>query len=462
MSNSNGRMPCAVAIAFLTGGCAAVPLQQGRSNVDAMLQARMESAQVVPAGGNSADASRIESQITQWLGGPLTLENAQRIALLRNPRIRAEYARLGLTAAEVFEAGRLQNPTLGLSWLLPLGQAQGSKVDASAGLGITDLLLRGARKRMAAAQFDSAQQSISGAILDLVAQTRQGWFDCVAATQRVTVRRSTADAAQLAADLARQYHDAGNITQLELQLQRAEASQARIELQAAELMLTDARAALQRQLGLSAAQSDWSVPDSLPEIPQQSAGNQAASLQSQALQQRLDLTAARHHVAALQLQRDTVHRYRYVSSMQLGADFEREGDGSKRLGPAAQLSLPLFQQGQGAITQADAELALAEAEVVELENAIRSEVGRQLQRRELARLQAQAYREGLIPQREAIVARLQERANYMLADSFSVLTARQQEYTAYAGYVDAVLRYWTAHTELLRAMGSLRGTEEQP
>ncbi|MBK9251471.1 MAG: hypothetical protein IPM70_06030 [Proteobacteria bacterium] len=72
----------------------------------------------------------------------------------------------------------------------------------------------------------------------------------------------------------------------------------------------------------------------------------------------------------------------------------------------------------------------------------------------------QAYREGLIPEREAVVARLTEQANYMLVDSFAVLMARQQEYDAYAGYVDAQLKFWNAHVELQRAMGSLRGLEE--
>ena len=110
MFNSNGRM-CVVVIAFLMCGCAGVPLQQGRSNVDALLQARIEPAQAVPASGSSvSDADRIESQIKLWLAGSLTLESAQRIALLRNPRIRAEYAQLGLTAADVFEAGAVSRP----------------------------------------------------------------------------------------------------------------------------------------------------------------------------------------------------------------------------------------------------------------------------------------------------------------------------------------------------------------
>jgi len=459
---SNWRMACAVVLAILASGCASLPLEAGRSDVNALLQARSSPAQVVAVEDSAADAQRVEAQIAQWLAAPLTLESAQRVALQKNPRIRASFAQLGLSAADVFEAGRLQNPTLDLSWLLPLGSAQGSKFGASAGLGFVDLLLRPSKRRMAEAEFASAKQDVAAAVLDLLAGTRQAWFDCVAATQRVAVRHSIADAAQLAADLAARYNEAGNITQLELQTQRAEASQARIELQAAQLTLSDARANLQRLLGLGATQSSWTVPEALPELPPQSAVSQADTLQALALEQRLDLAAAHRRVEALRVQRDAIRRYRYVANVQTGAAYEREADDAKRLGPTVQLGLPLFQQGQGAMSRATAELERAEAEVTELENTIQAEVARHLQRMELARLQAEAYREGLIPQREAVVARLKEQADFMLVDSFAVLTARQQEYAAYAGYVDAALTYWTAQTELSRVMGSQRDAEVRP
>ena len=120
----------------------------------------------------------------------------------------------------------------------------------------------------------------------------------------------------------------------------------------------------------------------------------------------------------------------------------------------------MFQQGQGAVARADAQLAEAQSVLAELETAAQAELARQLSRRDLAREQVGAYREGLIPEREAVVARITEQANFMLVDSFAVLVARQQEYAAYAGYVDAQLKFWNAHVELMRALGSQRGLEE--
>jgi cobalt-zinc-cadmium efflux system outer membrane protein len=431
-------------------GCASVPLEQGRSGVHDLLATRV-----------SVDAAT-DAQLREWLAAPLTLENAQRIALLRNPRLQAEYAQLGLSAADVFEAGRLQNPSIGLTWLFPRGDAVGTKFGASASLGFTDLLLRRSKTRVAAAEYAGTQARVAAAVLDLMVDTQRAWLDCVAAAQRAAVRRSIQDAAAVSADLAGRYFEAGNISQLELQVQRAEATGALIEAQNAGNALIDARARLQAQLGLAPRDGAWTIPDALPEVPKDAALADVAGLQRNALDQRLDLAAARRRVQALEAQLGATRRYRYLTDLRVGADYEREADGARRLGPSVGLALPLFHQGQGAVTRGAGELDRARAEAASLELQIQADVERQAARLRGAHAQVASYRDGLIPQREAVVARLKEQANFMLTDSFAVLVARQQEYAAYAGYVDAVQGYWTARVELLRATGTQRAGEVQP
>jgi outer membrane protein, heavy metal efflux system len=268
----NWRTGCAVTAALLMSGCASLPLEQGRSNVQALVQARTP-AHLADVAVSSAQFT--EARLSEWLAAPLTLEHAQQIALLRNPALKAHYARLGISAADVFEAGRLRNPALGLSWLFPIGAAQGSKVGASLTTSFADVLLRSSRKRIAADEFAGQQEELAAATLDVMADAQRAWFECVAAAQQVVVRRSISDASQLNADLAQQYNDAGNITSLALQIQRAEASQARIGLHDAEMQLADARAALQKTLGLTDAHSGWTVPEVLPEVPPAGSAGQA-------------------------------------------------------------------------------------------------------------------------------------------------------------------------------------------
>ncbi len=101
--------------------------------------------------------------------------------------------------------------------------------------------------------------------------------------------------AAASAELAGRFHDAGNISDLELQVQRAEATQARIALHDAQLGLADARATLQKLLGISALRSAWAVPESLPDMPP-SALPMADELAARAIEQRLDIASARGHV----------------------------------------------------------------------------------------------------------------------------------------------------------------------
>jgi cobalt-zinc-cadmium efflux system outer membrane protein len=321
-------------------------------------------------------------------------------------------------------------------------------VGASLTTSFADVLLRSSRKRIAAAEFAGLQEEVAAATLVVMADAQRAWYECVAAAQQVAVRRSISDASQLTADLAQQYKDAGNLTSLALQIQRAEASQARIGLHDAQMQLADARAALQKTLGLTAAQTGWTVPDVLPDVPPAIPATWQSRIAS-ALEQRLDIAAARRNVQTMIQRRDATGRYRALADSRVGASLDRESDGAKRVGPSIELALPMFQQGQGAVARADSELAIAQARL-----------SRHFSRLQLAHEQVAAYRDTLIPAREAIVARTREQANYMLVDSFAVLMARQQEYAAYAGYVDAQLNFWNAQVQLLRATGSQRGLEE--
>jgi len=59
----------------------------------------------------------------------------------------------------------------------------------------------------------------------------------------------------------------------------------------------------------------------------------------------------------------------------------------------------------------------------------------------------------LVPAREAVVAENQKRYNFMLIGAFELLQAKQAEYDAYQGYLDAMRDYWIARSALKLAVG---------
>ena len=283
MSIGYWRASAAILLAGIAG-CAAVPLEPGKARVHELVQARSGAA--LPA-----DAAHVDQSVQALLREPLQLPAAVQIALLRNPTLQLEFARLGIGAADAFEASRLSNPGVNFAVLFPTGGASGNKLTAGATLGFSDLLLRPVRGRIAASEYQRTQELVAASILDLALDVQRAWFDCVGASQHAAVRRSIGESAQSAAELAARYHQAGNIDQIALQLEAAAASEARIALTQADTDATEARVHLQNLLGLGAAEASWTVPESLP--PPATAAADPAKLQTLALEQRLDLAAAR-------------------------------------------------------------------------------------------------------------------------------------------------------------------------
>jgi cobalt-zinc-cadmium efflux system outer membrane protein len=63
------------------------------------------------------------------------------------------------------------------------------------------------------------------------------------------------------------------------------------------------------------------------------------------------------------------------------------------------------------------------------------------------------YKRVILPLKQRIVALTLEKYNYMLVGTFDLLTAKQQEFNAYAKYLEAVRDYWVIRADLGRALG---------
>ncbi len=264
------------------------------------------------------------------------------------------------------------------------------------------------------------------------------------------MRDLVAQAAGHSAELAQRFFDAGNINRLQLEQERAAATTARIDALGAGAEALRARSALGGLIGLSSSAA-WVTQTQLP-APRPVTFS-ADALIPLALQSRLDLAAARQAVAVQEDVLGVTRRWRWLGSIEVGYEREREVDGSIIRGPSLALGLPLFNQGQGAVARAQAELLRARAELDAQVLAVHSEARLGIEQLAVTAMIAERYRAELVPQREAIVARTQERVNFMLVGIFELLVAKQEEYDAYQSYLEAVREYWIARAELRGAVG---------
>lgn len=436
-----------VAIGLLLAACGTVPVQKQRREAQALLAPAAGTLTPAPA-----DATSAERELQSLLAAPLDVAGAVRIAWLRNPDALAAYARLGVAGADVFMASRPANPQLSLGLLWPANAADGRKLEGSLGFSLQNLLWLHARRQAGAAELRSAEQQLAASLYALALDTTDAWFDAVAAQQHLSLRQRIADSAGVAAELAEQYRLAGNINALSASLQSAAGAEARISLDTAIRAASRSRARLRQLLGLTAADPAITLPASLP-APEAPIA-EAATLHAQARSQRLDLAAARSETEAATIRLAATRRYRLVNGAELAAVTEHEGERTRRTGASAGIALPLFSQGQGAVARATAELQGAQARVRSIEVAIDAEIDALLEQLAAGREQYARYREQLIPQREAVVARLTEQANFMLIGPFDLLLARQQSYSAYEGAVDSLQSWWQERIALTRSLGA--------
>lgn len=442
------RRALAMAVFSALASCASMPREHGLSDIHTLINQRNGAALGWPA--DHETETKTAATIQTLLSVPLTADTAVQIALLRNPRMQSEYARLGIAQADVFDASRISNPTFSITALHKSGEP--TKFDGGLTVPFAELLMLPARKRFAAGEYARTQQAIGAAILNLASDTRAAWYTYVGAQQVATMRAAVATAAQTSADTAAKFHDAGNISVLQLKMEEAAATQARLQATRAGAEAVRARSVLNQLMGVSGASTQWTATNRLPAPLAQD--DSADGLVTLAHQQRLDLTAARQEVTLLEQSLGVTKQYRWLGKVDVGVAGERETDRTKLYGPSLSLQLPIFNQGQGAIARANAQLDDSRARVQSLELEIDANVRLGVDRIAAAHKIAEDYRAALIPQREIIVARTQERVNFMLVGVFELLLAKQQEFDAYQGYLEAVRDYWMARVDLMRAVGA--------
>ena len=438
-------------------GCASLPRERGAPDVDEMIVARGTPSPAWPTDARSASSD--EARVAELLSQPLTAERAVQLAYLKNPRIQSEYARLGITQADLYEASRVTNPTFGYADLSASGQG-GNQSTRTVSLSFADLLLLRARTRLARAEIERVRYTVAAALVDLAVAAETAWYEYVSTQQVAAMREAVAQIAANSAEFAQRSFEAGNIAPRDLALELAAASEARIAAARAAAEVVRARTALAAVLGIS-ARMKWDTPRKLP-APLAEDESQDA-LVAHALESRFDLEAARREVRLLEDALGVTRRWRYLGAIRIGYERENETDGTHLHGPTLALQLPIFNTGRGAVLRALAELEESQARLASTELAVRNEVALGLDRVATAREIAERYRTALVPQREAVVRHELERYNFMLGGVFELLQAKRAEFDAYQEYLESVRDYWVARTDLRRAAGgNLPGDEQKP
>jgi len=405
----------------------------------------------------SAESEKAEAAVGQLLADELTADSAVQIALLNNRALRATLEEIGISRADLIQAGLVRNPEFFASFRFPDRPPSGARTEYSLTEDVFDLLLLPLRKRVAALQFEQLKLKVSHEILRLITEVKEALYTVQARQQLITRLGAIVEINEAGAELATRQRKAGNITDLELANQAALFQQAKLELAKTQAQLRADRERLNHVVGLWGQNTAWKTADQLPAIPEKEFPSD--HLESLAITQRLDLAAAQQRVELASRALNLRTKTRYLpASIKLGIDTERETDRQRVTGPTLGLELPIFDHGQGAIARLRSQYLQAQWQTEALATDIRAEVRQARDTMIAARDLTQFYSKIYLPQRIRIVNETQLQYNAMFHGPFDLINAKERELTAEREYSEAWRDYWIARAELEKAIaGRLDG-----
>ncbi len=434
-----------LAAAVLTG-CATVPRDAGLVDVQQAVSQRSGQSVRWQTEASTADDERIGA----LLQGELAADETVAIAMTNNPRLQVILAELGIARADLIESTIVTNPIFELEFRFP-GRPY-HPLELRLAQSLIELIQLPRRRALGRAAFDAAQMRITSEVLSFGADVRSSYYDLLAATQHVAMSRTIVESAKAAAELALRQHEVGNITDLDLENEQASYEQAKLDLARAEQRLLLAREALLRSLGLRNPAAEWRVPEQFPDLPASELDQQG--LEQLAATQRLDIAIARRQVEIAQRQ-IPLARLAALGEIEADVHLEREPEGTRTVGPGILVPIPIFNTGRSARTRAEAQFLRARHALNTLltESSSRLRAGRATVTE--ARARVEYYRDVILPRRKRIVDLTLLEHNAMLLGVFQLLQAKQNEAEARRDYIEAQRHYWTARTDLDRAINGI-------
>ena len=443
------KLAFAVIAALALPSFAGAPKEPPSRPVEKAVQERTGLALCWQQDAAARDAALAD--VRALLKKPLTVNSAVQIALLNNRELLATFEDVGVSAADLREAGMLKNPSFDLSVRFPDRAPTGANWEEAAAFDLLDLLMLPLRKRVAADQLAAVQLRVADAAVRLVADVKTAVYELQADDAMLAHRQTIVEINRAALDLAQRQHEAGNINDLALARQQAAYNAARLDLAMTENAQREHREKLNRLLSLWGGDTAWKIAGGLPPLPE---GDVALrGLESLAVAQRLDLAAAQMELAGIVRALGLTKSYRYVGALEFGVDTERDPGRTNVTGPRLRLELPLFNQGQARVAKSEAGLRRAERKVEALAIGIRADVRALHDKLAAQREAAHFFQSEVVPLRRAITAGMLLHYSGMLVGNYELFATRAEQIEAEHKSIEALRDYWTTRAELERAVG---------
>ncbi|MCB9772644.1 MAG: TolC family protein [Candidatus Omnitrophica bacterium] len=427
---------------ILLSGYAQASDQKSQKNVKALVQEQ--------TGYEVKTMLADDQEIEHLLSQPLTEDGAVAIAFLNSPVIKAQLASLGISEADMREAGILRNPTL--LYKTRTSNEEGAKRNNEIEIkqDVFDILFWPLRKKIAGTRFKASQYEAAHQMTDFIKEVRLSYLEWLTAMHKQALAEDHFKAQEAALEIARRQKEAGNINSLKMGEFQAIFQRAKIEWLKTKQKTQMSTERLRTMLGLRPKQFFMEETVQIPDLPKENLD--IADLEKKALDHRLDLLMKRQEIKTLE-QSQNLAGLGFLPEVEVGYNQESEASGDKLKGVVVEGQVPIFNHKQAERMGLKASLETFRHQLDAMEQQALLEVRLAYQSLMTSREVVEAYKEAMPVYQQMIKETLYE-YNFMLTDVFHLLESKQAELETKEEYADALKGYWALRIELENAVGT--------
>ncbi|PPC79872.1 MAG: RND transporter, partial [Methylotenera sp.] len=160
-----------VAVSLLLGGCATFSKDGGMDEVQKQTQPHLK--QEYEWAKTEASKKSLQDKTQALLAQPLDVEGAVQVALYNNKGLQAAFYELGISEADLVQAGRLPNPRFSMLYARNGGEY---KIEQAFTFNVFSLITMPKAVEIEKRRFAQTQASTAIEVLKLAYQTRIAYF----------------------------------------------------------------------------------------------------------------------------------------------------------------------------------------------------------------------------------------------------------------------------------------------
>jgi outer membrane protein TolC len=398
------------------------------------------------------ERAKADAQVAALLAQPLSAEDAVQIALLNNRMLQGAFEELGISEADLVQAGRLPNPRFDLRRASAAGQYD---VEETLTFNVLSLLTMPYARDIEKQRFAQTQQLAVLRVAQLTKDTREAYYAAVAARESRDYQLKVRAAAETGATLAQKMVTAGNWNRLDQAREQNFYIDAVQGFTHAELADQAAREKLISLMGLPGEKTGaltLQLAAALPMLP--TSLENLPDVESALLQNRLDLQLMRMRMDELQHRLKLTRSTRFLNVLDVGATRVQQGsrDAPYERGYTLTLEVPIFDNGSARVKKSAAIYAQAVDRFTQAAVEARSQIRLAYANYHAAFELAQQQRDEVLPLRKAIAQENLLRYNASQISIFELLSGAREQAAGFDDYIRRVRDFWNAKSQLDAAL----------